>query len=424
MIQAAAHTGIERSHHRRAFEAVRPGVFSGAMIAKPSRRDFVLGSCATAAASGCATRASGGGGGRSGASLVVYFGTYTPKDGASRGIYRATLDTASGALSQATLAAETAHPSYLAIAPDGRHLYAVNELVTSQGEPAGAVQAFTIDPGTHDLTPGNQLSTGGGSPCHLTLDRTGKALVVANYLSGSVASFPLRPDGSIGPRASLIQHQGKSAHATRQAGPHAHIAMLDPAGKRVFVCDLGIDRVLAYTVDANGALTGSATPAGTLAPGSGPRHIAFHPSGRFAYVNNELSSTVTAFTHDPDTGALTELHTLSTLPGEHPGNSTAHVLLTPDGRWLYVSNRGHDSLAMYAVDQATGRLTAQGHQPTGGKIPRDFSIDPGGAFLLAAHQKSDNVMVFRIEPSTGRLTPVGAPVTVPSSVCVVFLRAS
>jgi len=390
------------------------------MKAIPSRRQFVIGSCTTALAAGCATRKSAEGGPNVGSSLLVYFGTYTSKGSTSRGIYRASLDTVSGVLSQVSLAAEALEPSYLAIAADGQHLYAVNELMSFEGQVAGAVQSFTIDPRTNDLTPGNQLSTGGGAPCHLTLGNAGKALVVANYMGGNVASYALRPDGLIERRASLVQHAGKGPNAQRQEGPHAHAAILDPAGRRVFVCDLGLDQIFAYTIDGTGAITGSEAPVGIVAPGSGPRHIAFHPRGRFAYVNNEMASTVTVFAHDTETGNLSELHTISTLPGEHKGNSTAQVALTPNGRWLYVSNRGHNSLAMYAVDQETGRLSSLGNQTTGGKTPRDFAIDPSGTFLLAANQDSDNVVVFRIDAATGKLFMVGSPVAVPRPVCVVF----
>jgi 6-phosphogluconolactonase len=319
-----------------------------------------------------------------------------------------------------SLAARSLDPSYLAIARGGRHLYAVNELTEYQGEKSGAVEAFAIDAQTHDLTSINQLASGGGAPCHLTLARDGKALVVANYVGGNVASYPLRPDGGLGARASLIQHEGHGPDSHRQQGPHAHATILDPAGKRVYVCDLGLDRVIAYAVDDAGAIAASG-PGGNVAPGAGPRHIAFHPNGRFAYVNNEMACTVTAFSCDAGTGALSELHSLPTLPeGFTGGRSTAQVLLTPDARWLYVSNRGHDSLAMYAVDQGTGRLTALGHQPTGGKTPRDFGIDPTGTWLLAANQDSDTVVVFRIDRDSGRLAQVGAPVPVPRPVCVVF----
>jgi 6-phosphogluconolactonase len=390
------------------------------MVAASSRRQFIASTCSVLLAGGCATRAAGLGAANASSAVVVYFGTYTPKGGPSRGIYKATLNTISGELAGVSLAAETTDPSYLAVAPNGRHLYAVNELMNFQGETSGAIQSFTINPNSFDLVPGNQRPTGGGAPCHLTFDSFGKTVIVANYMGGNVASFPLNEDGSLGNRASLIQHEGKGSNPRRQEAPHAHATMMDPAGKRVFVCDLGIDQILSYTVDETGGITGSPKPAGVVAPGSGPRHIAFHPTGRFAYVNNEMASSVTVFRHDDTTGTLTELQTISTLPAAHEGNSTAQSALTPDGRWLYVSNRGHNSLAIYSVDQESGTLTARGHQDTQGKTPRDFAIVPGGSLLVVANQDSDNVLVFRIDASSGKLTSTGAPVAVPRPVCVVF----
>jgi 6-phosphogluconolactonase len=406
-----------------------------ASLSLPSRRQLLRGAAAGSIGSalaggtlvGCATTGAGAGSAAPTGSgpISVYFGTYTSKDSKSRGIYRGTLDRTSGALIGVELAAETADPSYLALSVDGKTLYAVNELMELGGERSGGVESFAIDPATRALTRKNQQPTGGGAPCHLALDRSGRALVVANYMGsaagGNTASYPLQPDGSIGPRATLFQHEGKGPDARRQEAPHAHATMLDPGGKRMFVCDLGTDRILAFTVSADGQLTLDETAGGRTTPGAGPRHIAFAPSGRFAYVNNELVSSVTVFAHDAGTGALTEVETLTTLPADYAGSkSTAQVLLTPDGRWLYVSNRGHDSLAIYGVDAQTGRLTVVGHQPTGGKTPRDFGIDPSGAFLLAANQGSDTVQVFRIDPASGRLAPVGTPVAMPRPVCVLF----
>jgi 6-phosphogluconolactonase len=226
----------------------------------------------------------------------------------------------------------------------------------------------------------------------------------------------------LGPRASLVQHEGKGPNPRRQEAPHAHVALFDPTGRRVYVADLGIDRVKVYRVGPGGALVpNEPAPEAVTPAGGGPRHLAFRPDGRFAYVNNELDATVTAFAHDPETGALTALETLPTLPaGWDGGKSTAHILTTVDGRFLYVSNRGHDSLAVYGIDAASGRLTPRGHVPTGGKTPRDFGIDPTGTWLLAANQGSNTVQVFRIDGATGGLTPVGVPVDVPRPVCVLF----
>jgi 6-phosphogluconolactonase len=402
----------------------------------PSRRTLLAGLGAYPAALlavGCASRAAAPAPGAAAAAtpaapssapapraLDVYFGTYTSGTSASKGIYAARLDLASGALTDVALAAESRNPSYLAVHPNGRFLYAVNEEMKLDGAPTGGVEAFAIGPG-RALARLNQVASGGGAPCHLTLDGAGKTVVVANYMGGNVASFPVRPDGGLGPRAGFVQHEGRGPNARRQEAPHAHAALMDPGGRRVFVADLGIDQLRIYGLDPAGALVANVPPSAPLPPGSGPRHLAFHPSGRFAYVNNELDATVTALAHDAGTGALTTLETRSTLPDGFAGpKSTAHALVTPDGRHLYVSNRGHDSLAVFAIDAASGRLAPRGHVPTGGRTPRDFGIDPSGAFLLAANQDSDTVVVFRIDGATGALAPVGAPVAVPRPVCVVF----
>jgi 6-phosphogluconolactonase len=356
--------------------------------------------------------------------LIVHFGTYTGPE--SKGIYVSRLNLATGALTAPALAAETPNPSYLALHPSRDVLYAVNEVNDYEGKAGGSVSAFSIDRKTGLLTALNRQSSGGGGPAHLSTDRKGAHVFVANYGGGSVAALPIAPDGSLRPMSGFAQHTGSSVNAARQKSPHAHSIDLDPSGGRVYVADLGIDKVLIYRYDAGaGTLTPSQPPSAALEPGSGPRHLAFHPSGRFAYVINELVLTMTAFARDAATGALTPLQTISTLPdGVKPAAnfSTAEVLVHPSGRFLYGSNRGHNSITVYSIDEASGRLTYVQNEPTGGNTPRAFGIDPTGRWLLAANQGSASVVVFGIDAGTGRLSPTATRVTVGAPVSVTFLR--
>ncbi len=348
--------------------------------------------------------------------LRVYLGTYTDAD--SRGIYVCELDLADGSLSEPRLAGEAKNPSFLALHPDGKHLYAVSEI-----EREGVVIAFAIDAKTGALRELNHQPCGGAGPCHLVVDRAGRNVLVANYGGGSVAAIPIADDGRLDKPTSVIQHKGSSVNKSRQSAPHAHSINLDPAGRFAFAADLGLDKVLVYAFDsAKGTLTPHDPPSASVAPGAGPRHFAFHPSGRFAYVINEMASTVTAFAYDAQQGKLSELHTLSTLTSPVQGNSTAEVQVHPSGKFVYGSNRGHDSLAIFKVDPTSGRLTAAGHQSTGGKTPRNFGIDPTGNYILAANQGSNSVVVFRVNQETGALTATGATVKVGKPVCVKFLR--
>lgn len=351
----------------------------------------------------------------------VYIGTYTGP--ASRGIYQTTLDAATGQLVPPQLAAEIVSPSFVAIHPNQKYLYAVSETADFDGKKTGAVTAFSIDESTGALKVLNQQASEGMHPCHLVVDATGKNVLVANYSSGTVAVLPIDVNsGRVSKASSTIQHTGSSVNKQRQEGPHAHSINLDAANRFAFAADLGLDKVLIYKFDpAAGTLTANDPAAGVLAPGSGPRHLAFHPSGKYVYVNNEMTSGITAFNYDAAKGSLTEIHTLSTLPGEVPGNSTAETVVHPSGNSVYVSNRGHNSIAVFACDPATGRLTAKGHTPTGGKTPRNFNVDPTGTFLLAANQESGDVTVFRIDPATGGLTPTGTKIEVGSPVCIRFL---
>jgi 6-phosphogluconolactonase len=357
----------------------------------------------------------------------VYVGTYTGRD--SKGIYVMDLDPKTGSLAEPKLAAETKSPSFLALHPNGKVLYAVGESDNFKGQKSGSVSAFAIN-GDGTLKLIGEQPSGGAGPCHLDLDRGGTCVFVANYGGGSVAALPIREDGSLGEPASFVQHKGSSVNQQRQEGPHAHCAVVapstafrDPPGGRVLVADLGLDKVLIYEFQSGPAPKLFEVPhERSTPPGGGPRHLALLGE-RFVYVNNELTSTVSVFSYEPSTGAMAEIQTLSTLPEGYnkPGNSTAEIAVLPSGKFVYVSNRGHDSIAIFKVDQKTGKLTAAGHQSTGGKTPRNFGIEPGGRFLLAANQGSGNVVVFRIDQQTGALTPTGATAAVPTPVCVVFL---
>ena len=350
--------------------------------------------------------------------LPVYIGTYTR--GESKGIYLCRLDLATGRLVVQGVAAEVENPSFLAIHPNRQFLYAAGEIGRFAGKSSGAVSAFAVAAATGQLTLLNQQPSGGGGPCHVVVDATGQCVLVANYGAGSVAALPLRADGRLEAPATVIQHQGSSVHPQRQKGPHAHSINLDAANRFAFAPDLGLDRILIYRLDPAAAkLTPHEPPFAALTPGAGPRHFAFHPNRKFAYVINELQSTVTAFAYDAEAGALTMLQTTSTLPADfRDSNTTAEVQVHPSGKFLYGSNRGHHSIAVFTIDPATGSLTAVQHESTQGQTPRNFGIDPSGTYLLAANQDSHNVVVFRIDPATGKLTPTGHQAAVPWPVCV------
>jgi 6-phosphogluconolactonase len=356
------------------------------------------------------------------AKVRVYIGTYT-SGGASRGISLLELDLATGELTPRGLAAEAVNPSFLALDPTRRFLYAVGEIDQFGGQRTGSVSAFAIDRSSGTLSLLNQQPSHGQGPCFLTVDRGGKNVLVANYGSGSVACLPIVAGGRLGPATSFLQHEGASVDPQRQKGPHAHSVNLDAANRFAVVADLGLDKLMIDRFDAeHGTLTPGDPPFARVAPGAGPRHFAFHPDGRHAYVINEMHCTVTAFDYDPERGSLGEVQTLSTLPEGVQGKnlSTAEVQVHPSGRFLYGSNRGHDSIAIFAIDATTGRLRAVGHQPTQGKTPRNFGIDPTGRYLLAANQDSGTVIVFRIDPQSGQFEPTGHSADVPKPVCVKF----
>jgi 6-phosphogluconolactonase len=353
------------------------------------------------------------------ATARVYVGTYTAGSG-SKGIYRLRLDLATGALSPEGEPTETVSPSFLALHPNGRFLYAVNETGDGPADPPGGVSAFAIDPGSGALTLLDRQSSGGPAPCHLSLDRDGKHLLVANYWGGSVAVFPVADDGRLGPASSLVQHTGGTTTPGRDPGPHAHAVHLDPEGRFVLVADLGRDELMVYRFDGGkGTLAPHQPAALSLGEGAGPRHLTFDHDGRHVFVINELASTVAVLAYDATAGTLAHVQTASTLPAGFSGkNSTAEVVLSPDGRFLYGSNRGHDSIAVFAVDPATRRLTPLGHHSTLGSTPRNFAIDPTGRWLLAANQRSDSITVFRRDTASGALAPVGEPYRVPRPVCL------
>ena len=354
----------------------------------------------------------------------VYVGTYTgPK---SKGIYAYRFDASSGRLTSLGAAAESTNPSFLAVDPSHQFLYAVNEVADyqgRQGSKTGGVSAFAIDPHTGALTFLNEVASGGPGPCHVSLDKTGKYVLVANYDGGSVAVFPKRADGRLGEASAFIQHTGHSVNPQRQEGPHAHCILTSPDNRFALAADLGLDELLVYRFDpAHGTLTPNDPPFAKVDPGAGPRHFVFAPDGKFVYLIDEIGSSVTVFSYDARRGALQKLETVSTLPKGFKGvNDCAEIAVSHDGRFLYGSNRGNDSIAVFAIDSGKSTLTPVEHVSTQGKTPRNFAIDPTGKYLFAANQDSDTIVIFHIEPKTGRLTPTGQVLDVPSPVCVTFV---
>lgn len=348
------------------------------------------------------------------ASWRVYVGTYT--SGERKGIYRLAFDDVSGATTLEGVAAETKNPSFLALHPTKPVLYACAE------EEAGAgVAAYAVDDATGGLALLNHQPAG-GSACHVSVSPDGRYVGVANYGAGSCAVYPVGEHGSLGPALATFQHEGNSVNPKRQTGPHAHSANFDPAGRFLIVPDLGMDKLLVYRFAATSVVPND-PPFASVEPGSGPRHFAFHPTKPWAYVVNEMGNTVTVFQWDAEKGMLAAIQTVGTLPEEFREESTAaHIEVHPSGKFLYVSNRGHDSIAAFAMDQVTGTLTARGQTKTGGKTPRNFTQEPSGKYLLAANQNSNDLFVFAIDQETGALTPTGTSIAVPMPVCVVFSR--
>ncbi|HEV2418205.1 MAG TPA: lactonase family protein [Terriglobia bacterium] len=357
----------------------------------------------------------------SGPQDIVYIGTYTQST--SRGIYAYRFDERTGEITSLGLAAETKNPSFLAISPNRQYLYAVNEVGTFKGQKSGAVSAFAIDLKTGKLTLLNQVASRGPIPAHVSMDKTGRYVLVANYGGGSVAVFPVETNGSLGPASAFVQDKGHSVNPVRQTKPYAHSINISPDNRFALAADLGIDKLLVYHFE-DGSLKPNDPPYATVKPGSGPRHFVFSPNGKFVYVESEMGSSLTVFSYDAARGALSEVQTISSLPPDFKGKSTgAEVQVLPSGRFLYASNRGSDTIAVFAINRRNGTLKPVEYVPTGGKNPRMFAIDPSANYLFAANQDSSNVVIFHINHSTGKLTPTGKQLKLSSPVCVVFVKA-
>ncbi len=351
---------------------------------------------------------------------LFYVGTYTGKT--SKGIYLFEMNKDTGKLTDLGLVAETPNPTFLVMHPSQPYLYAVSEIGDFQGKKSGAVAAFKIDPKAKELTLINKQPSGGSGPCHVSMDKAGKNLFVANYGSGSVAMLPVKDDGGLAEPSSTIQHVGKSINKGNQEGPHAHSINLDPANKFALAADLGTDTIYVYRVDpVKGTLTANDPVGAKMKPGSGPRHFAFHPNGKNAFAINEIALTMTSFNYDADKGVLTEIETLSTLPQRATKQgSTAEVVVHPSGKWVFGSNRGHNSIAVFAFDEAKAKLTLVGNYGDTVKVPRNFVVDPTGNFVLVGNQDGQSITVFRLNQQTGELTRVGDPTPCPSPVCLRF----
>ncbi|HKX29715.1 MAG TPA: lactonase family protein [Blastocatellia bacterium] len=351
---------------------------------------------------------------------MLYIGTYT--NGRNESIYVYRLNLASGELQPVTIGRGVVNPSYLAIDAQNRYLYAVNEVDQIGGKPNGGVTALAIDQQTGELRVINQQSSQGRAPCYINIDPSGKYVLVANYNSGSFAVLPINSDGSLGAAVDFVQDSGSGPNRGRQEGPHGHCILTDPLGSYAFAVDLGIDKVMIYNFNqGSGKLTPNTQPFFQAQPGAGPRHFEIHPNRQFAYVINELNSTLTAFNYDNARGLLSELQTVPTLPAGFTGtNTSADIHVHPSGKFIYGSNRGHDSIVAYTIDAATGRLTFLAHESTQGRTPRNFVIDPTGTYLLVANQDTNTVVTFRIDQTTGRLISTGKVTSVPTPVCLKF----
>lgn len=349
--------------------------------------------------------------------LWVLVGTYTR--GNDGGIHVLKFDPETAKLTKHGVASID-NPSFVAVHPSGKFVYSVAEVATFDGKRGGAVAAFSFDAKSGTLTKLNHSSTIGAGPCHLVVDQSGRYVLAANYGGGSVVVLPIDKAGKVGRATSFVQHIGSSVNERRQKAPHAHSINLDPTNQFAVAADLGVDKVFVYRLNGrNGTLTDAPAAFGQVAPGSGPRHFAFHPSGRFGYVINELALTVTAFAFDSTTGELAEIQTISTLPpGTEKQGSTAEVRVHPSGKFLYGSNRGHDSIVVYSIDQSTGELTYVENEPTQGSTPRNFFVEPSGRFLFAENQQSGTIVVLKIDQQTGALSPTGNSIEVPSPVCI------
>lgn len=349
----------------------------------------------------------------------LYIGTYTT--GKSEGIYLYSMGSRSSALSRES-SIKSVNPSFLASDRKGRYLYAVNEVGEYGGKPGGSVSAYEINSVSGRLIFINEQPTHGADPCHLTVDRKRRSLLVANYTGGNITVLPIEANGALGAATDLKQHEG-SGPKEQQKSAHAHCSILDRHERHALAADLGIDKVMVYRFHSKtGKLTPAKQPFASLHAGAGPRHLTLHPSGRFLYVINELDSSMSAFRYNELSGALTHIETVSTLPSDFSGTSyCADVHVSPSGDFLYGSNRGHNSIVVFQIDRRTGKLKLVQHISTEGDWPRNFAIEPLGRFLLVANQRSENVVTFSIDSRTGQLKPTGVNVAIPAPVCLKFL---
>lgn len=352
----------------------------------------------------------------------LFVGTYTGAK--SKGIYKVGYDAATGKLDQPVLAAEVRSPSFLAIDPERSRLFSVGEISDFGSRRSGAVSSFTLDKTSGNLTPLSTVSSVGSGPCHINVDKTGKFVAVANYGGGSTTILPIGEDGKLGESSCFQQHKGSSVNKSRQEGPHAHSVNFSPDNRFLCVADLGLDKLLIYKFDAKkGQIVPNDPGEHDTKAGAGPRHFAFHPNGKFAYLLNEIDMTLEALSFNAEKGSFQPINLVSTKPdGPQKGESTAEVVVHPSGKWVYSSNRGHHSISVYSIDQGTGAPTriqvAQGNI----KTPRNFVVSPDGRFLLVANQDSDSIVVFSVDQTSGKLTPTGEPVTVGSPVCLRFVK--
>jgi 6-phosphogluconolactonase len=355
---------------------------------------------------------------------LVYLGTNT--GGKSKGIYVYRFSGTTGKLTPLGLAAASDNPGFLAVDLTHRRLYAVNEIGNFEGRDTGSLSAYSIDPKSGRLHLLNRVDSGGSGPTHLAIDQTERWILAAHYGAGSVALFPIREDGSLGKAVAVLPHTGHSVDPGRQKEPHAHSVYFSPDNRFAVSADLGTDQIYLYRFDAaQGTLTPNQPPYVAVTPGSGPRHFAFNPDGGFAYVIQEMASTITAFAYDAAAGNLQAIQTVSTLPADFKGSSTgAEIFLHPNGHFLYGSNRGEDSIAVFAVDAEKGTLTPVQDISTEGKTPRSFALSPSGRYLIAANQQSDSLVVFKVDPATGRMTPTGQKEDGPTPTCVLFVPLS
>jgi 6-phosphogluconolactonase len=350
-----------------------------------------------------------------GADMFVYFGTH--RAGTNVGFSLAHFDTDTGVLTKPEFLIQSPAPAYFVIHPDGRQLYTCNS------GSLGTVSAYEIEPHTGVLKFLNRVPAGGLDTSYVSLDQSGRYLFAANYQGGNIAAFALKPDGSIGDRTAFVQDTGKGVNPLRQTHAYAHSIITDPSNRFALAADLGVDKIFVYHFNAeDGSLSPNNPPSVSVAPGSGARHVKFHPNGRWVYLINEIASTIIAFNWDSTNGTLTEFQTVSALPADFKGTSAcAEIMVHPNGKFLYASNRGDDTLAVFAIDQTTGQLTLVEHVPSGGKMPRNFAFDPTGKWILCSNHDSNNALVFRVDENTGKLTPTGQPVSVPYPFCERFL---